>query len=178
MHYPVTNKNGETIASAVTNLDLHDMARSAKTYGVKTLYAVTPLTDQKALAGKLVDHWVTGGGARYNPKRRQAMELVRVRDNLEQVIAEIEDAGGRRPKTIATCARPQEGSLSYGELRGRLQDGAPALLLFGTAWGLAPECLAQADIILDPVLGAGDYNHLSVRSATAIILDRLCGEFT
>jgi hypothetical protein len=37
--------------------------------------------------------------------------------------------------------------------------------------------MAAADIILDPVRGIGPYNHLSVRSATAIILDRLCGEF-
>lgn len=177
IHYPVTNKNGEVIASAVTNLDLHDMARSARTYGVKGFYVVTPLEDQQALAGKLVDHWVSGGGARYNPKRREAMQLVYIRDNLEQVVTEIGQAEGREPRTIVTCARPQKGSVTYGELRQALSDGAPALLLFGTAWGLAPDCLAAADIILDPVRGAGSYNHLSVRFATAIILDRLCGEF-
>ena len=54
VHYPVTNKNGEVIASAVTNLDLHDMARSARTYGVKGFYVVTPLEDQKALAAQLM----------------------------------------------------------------------------------------------------------------------------
>ena len=84
----MTDKNGETIASAVTNLDLHDMARSARTYGVNAFYVVTPLDDQKALAAKLVDHWVNGAGARYNPKRQEAMQLIRVRDNLEQVLAE------------------------------------------------------------------------------------------
>ncbi len=177
LHYPVTNKNGVIIASAVTNLDLHDIARSAKTYGVRAFYAVTPIEDQKELAGKLVDHWVSGGGARYNPKRREAMELVNIRDNLEQVIDEIEAANGQRPKTIVTCARPQSGSLPYGDLRQMLNEGAPCLLLFGTGWGLAPDCLTQADIILDPVLGVGQYNHLSVRSATAIILDRLLGDF-
>ena len=91
--------------------------------------------------------------------------------------ADIEQANGQRPQTIVTCARPQRGSVSYGALREKLGDGAPALLLFGTAWGLAPECMSAADIILDPVRGIGPYNHLSVRSATAIILDRLCGEF-
>jgi len=177
IHYPVTNKNGAIIASAVTNLDLHDMARSAKTYGVRAFYAVTPLEDQKALARKLVAHWVTGGGARYNPKRREAMELVTVRDNLQQVIDEIEAVNGQRPKTVVTCARPRSGSVPYGDLRQMLKAGAPCLLLFGTAWGLAPDCMAQADIILDPVRGAGEYNHLSVRAATAIILDRLLGDF-
>lgn len=177
IHYPVTNKNGEVIASAVTNLDLHDMARSARTYGVKGFYVVTPLEDQQALAGKLVDHWVSGGGARYNPKRREAMQLVHIRDNLEQVVAEIEKAAGRPPRTIVTCARPQKGSVTYRKLHQMLSDGAPGLLLFGTAWGLAPDCMTAADIILDPVRGTDAYNHLSVRSATAIILDRLCGNF-
>lgn len=177
IHYPVTNKNGDIIASAVTNLDLHDMARSAKTYGVRAFYAVTPLTDQKELAGNLVDHWVNGGGARYNPKRREAMELVHIRDNLQQVVDEIGAANGQRPKIVATSARPQDGNVSYGDFRAILKGGASCLMLFGTAWGLAPDCLAQADIILDPVRGAGEYNHLSVRSATAIILDRLLGTF-
>lgn len=177
IHYPVTNKNGEVIASAVTNLDLHDMARSARTYGIKGFYVVTPLEDQQALAGKLVEHWISGGGARYNPKRCEAMQLVRIRDNLAQVVTEIGQAEGRHPRTIVTCARPQKGSVTYGQLRQTLSDGAPGLLLFGTAWGLAPDCMATADIILDPVRGTDTYNHLSVRSATAIILDRLCGEF-
>jgi hypothetical protein len=35
--------------------------------------------------------------------------------------------------------------------------------------------MAHADYILDPLAGAGTYNHLSVRSAVAIILDRLLG---
>lgn len=177
IHYPVINKNGEVIASAVTNLDLHDMARSARTYGVKGFYVVTPLEDQQALAGKLVDHWISGGGARYNPKRCEALQLVHIRDNLEQVVTEIGQDEGRQPRTIVTCARPQKGSVTFGELRQTLSDGTSGLLLFGTAWGLAPDCMAAADIILDPVRGTGAYNHLSVRSATAIILDRLCGEF-
>ena len=93
------------------------------------------------------------------------------------MVADIERTVGKRPQTIVTCARPQQGSVSYASLRKELQDGTPGLLLFGTAWGLAPACMAAADIILDPVQGAGAYNHLSVRAATAIILDRLCGEF-
>ncbi len=177
LHHPVTNKNGDLITSAVTNLDLHDMARSARTYGVRNFFTVTPLADQQELATKLVGHWTQGGGARYNPKRREAMELVQIRDNLEQVITELEQANGQRPKTIVTCARPQEESVCYGDLRQMLGDGMPWLLLFGTAWGLAPECMARADVILDPVWGTGNYNHLSVRSATAIILDRLRGDF-
>jgi hypothetical protein len=36
--------------------------------------------------------------------------------------------------------------------------------------------MADADYILDPLVGSGNYNHLSVRSAVAIMLDRLLGK--
>jgi hypothetical protein len=36
--------------------------------------------------------------------------------------------------------------------------------------------MKKFDYILEPVYGPGEYNHLSVRSAVAIILDRLAGE--
>jgi hypothetical protein len=49
------------------------------------------------------------------------------------------------------------------------------VLLFGTAWGLADEILEAADHRLAPINGKGAYNHLAVRSAVAIILDRLLG---
>ena len=173
----MSNKNGDVIASAITNLDLHDMARSARTYGVNGFYVVTPLEDQQDLAARLVAHWVTGYGSRYNPKRCEALQLVQIRDNLDQVIATMEARCGQRPKTIVTCARSQKGSVPYGALRKVLENGTPGLLLFGTAWGLTPDCMATADIILDPICGVGVYNHLSVRAATAIILDRLCGKY-
>jgi hypothetical protein len=51
----------------------------------------------------------------------------------------------------------------------------PVLLLFGTGWGLTEEVLAAADRRLEPIQGAGDFNHLSVRAACAITLDRLLG---
>ena len=41
--------------------------------------------------------------------------------------------------------------------------------------GLAPEVTERADIQLEPVRGPSNYNHLSVRSAAAVILDRLRG---
>jgi hypothetical protein len=66
----VVNKNGDIIASAVTNLDLHDISRAAKTYGVRSFYVVTPLADQKTLIDRIVSHWVKGTGSKYNPKRR------------------------------------------------------------------------------------------------------------
>ena len=176
IHHPVIDKNGETIASAVTNLDLHDIARVCRTYGVKGYYVITPLKDQMVLVNRILGHWLTGVGRTYNPNRQQALELVRVKATVAEMISEIAEAEGRRPKTVATTARRRAGSLSYRGLREMLVDAAPIVLAFGTAWGLSDTFMADADFILDPLTGAGTYNHLSVRSAVSIILDRMLGK--
>ena len=172
-HYPVINKNGETIASAVTNLDLHDISRLSRTYGVRAFYVITPLADQKILIERIVSHWVKGVGAAYNPKRREALELIRIRNSIRDVEEDIGGREGQAAKTVATCARHSDDCMSFSRLRAQLKTGAPHLLIFGTAWGLAQEVLDTADYVLEPLMGVTPYNHLSVRAAAAIILDRL-----
>ena len=173
VHYPVLDKNAATIAAAVTNLDLHDIARAARTYGVRGYHIVTPVVDQHELVASLIDHWVAGHGATYNPKRRQALALVELHENLSAAVAAVTASEGQRPRVVATSARFKDGSLSFAELRRQLHQGRLILLLLGTGWGLAPECVAEADDRLAPIEGPTDYNHLSVRSAAAIMLDRL-----
>ena len=175
IHYPVMNKNGDVIASAITNLDLHDISRAAKTYGVKGFYIATRLVDQIALTKRIVEHWTSGAGADYNPARRSALELIRIKESLEDVVSHIGAQEGVQPKTIATCARKFDSAIGYQKMRGLISNGNPHLLVFGTAWGLADETIRQADYILKPVAGRTAYNHLSVRSAASIILDRLVG---
>ncbi len=174
-HYPVVNKRGEIIASAVTNLDIHDMARAARTYGAKALYVVTPLGDQQLLVKTLVSHWTTGSGAVYNPKRCQALEMVCILDTLEKACEDIALREKRYPRTVVTSARDHAGGISISRFRELLETGNPYLLVFGTAWGLSQGCMAQADHILEPIRGNAEYNHLSVRSAASIFLDRLLG---
>lgn len=175
IHHPVVNKAGETIGSAVTNLDLHDIARAAKTYGVDNYYIVTPYQDQQQLVVEILNHWLEGHGARYNPARKSALELVSIVENIEQLIAELSDRRGRKPLIVTTSAKETKKMLSYTDCRKKIDFGEPILLLFGTAHGLAPSVQDLADYTLPPVCGAGDYNHLSVRSAVSIILDRLLG---
>ena len=174
-HYPVINKNGDIITSAVTNLDLHDISRAAKTYGVRSFYVVTPIEDQKVLAKEIVGHWLEGIGSKYNPKRREAMELIKIKNSIDDVKTQIREYYGDFPKTVVTSARQKPDNLSFGKFREMLQDGNLYLLIFGTAWGLPDNFISEADYILNPVIGNTDYNHLSVRSAVAIILDRLFG---
>jgi hypothetical protein len=176
MHHPVYNKKGEVIASAVSNLDLHDISRAAKTYGAQAFYVLTPLADQRRLVARIVSHWTHGVGARYNPDRGAALKLVRIEASLDAVVDEISGRGQGRPTTVVTDARPHLETISYAGLSGMLKSERPILLIFGTAWGLTREFIETADYVLAPIMGPTGYNHLSVRSAAAIVLDRLFGQ--
>ncbi len=173
IHFPVLGKQGETIGSAVTNLDLHDIARAAKTFGVNKYYIVTPYAEQQNLVREIIDHWQTGHGAANNPSRRAAFELVSVSHTLEDVVNNVCVRRGKMPALFVTSARNQEKSITYESARQQISSGEPILLLFGTAHGLAAEVTENADYILPPINGRTGYNHLSVRSAVSIILDRL-----
>ena len=175
IHHPVVNKRSEIIGSAVTNLDIHDIARTAKTYGIANYYVTTPYQDQRQLVKELLAHWQTGHGAAYNPARKEALSIVRLAASLEEVIAAVTQQYARRPMVVATSAVLGDNSLSYGELRQKIGQGTPILLLFGTAHGLAPALRTQTDATLPPISGGMQYNHLSVRSAVSIIIDRLLG---
>jgi hypothetical protein len=175
VHHPVVDKNGQTIAAAVTALDLHDIARASKTFGVEAFYVVTPLDDQQELVRQIIDHWVTGVGARYNPDRQAALGLIRLKASLHEVLEELPGAGGQRPHVVVTSARMDNSDLTCEDLKRLVRGNRPVVLVFGTAWGLAPEALAAADFRLAPITGPGDYNHLAVRSAVSIILDRILG---
>lgn len=177
LHHPVYDKNCRVVATAVTNLDLHDIARSAKTFGLVRYYVVTPLEEQRALAHRIAGHWSTGWGAVYNPKRKAALDLVRVVASLDEARAEMARDFGVPVRTVATGAKGAPNAVSYPEMAQMLKDGGSSyLLLLGTGWGLTEEVLTAADHLLAPITGKGDYNHLAVRSAAAIILDRLLGE--
>jgi len=175
VHHPVRSKTGETICSAVTNLDIHDIARTSRTYGVKGYYIVTTLEDQKALTEKIVAHWTSGRGGELNPARKEALELVKIRESLEAVVAEIGGQAGQVPCVVATSARRQADALTWQAGREFLAGDRPMVLVFGTAWGVTEDVIALADYVLEPVDGGSHYNHLPVRAAVAIILDRLLG---
>ncbi|MBU0729981.1 MAG: RNA methyltransferase [Proteobacteria bacterium] len=175
VHYPVCNKNGETIGSAVTNLDLHDIARASKTFGVDTLYIVTPFEEQRHFVEEILDHWLHGYGARYNINRKEALSLVQVCEDIQTLYALVTEKWRQRPTILATSAKSASGGWTYEMARQRIFAGDSFLILFGTGWGLTAEVLDDLDGLLPPINGRGDYNHLSVRSAAAVVLDRLTG---
>ncbi|UCG65416.1 MAG: RNA methyltransferase [Deltaproteobacteria bacterium] len=178
LHYPVYNKRGEIIASAITNLDLHDLARLAKTYGAGRFYVITPLADQQDLAERICQHWVSGFGALYNKDRQEAMSLISVVPSLEKSMEEIKDREGELPALMVTDAgKNKRERITYEMAREIVASTRVIMLLFGTAWGIAQELMRKADYVLAPIVGVSQYNHLSVRAAAAITLDRLFSRF-
>lgn len=175
IHYPVYNKERRVVATAVTNLDLHDLARLAVSYQCRGFFVVTPLKLQTRLVQRLLEHWRTGRGGEFNPTRKEAFSGTRVVPTLEAAAAVVAAEQGRSPRMVATTARRVEGAKSYFELRLRMQsEPGPWLVVFGTGWGLTDEFLAAVpEVVLEPIRGGGGYNHLSVRSAAAVVLDRL-----
>ena len=183
VHHPVLNKKGEVVATALTNVDLHDIGRSARTFGVERLYVVTPVTLQRKMVGEIVGHWTTGEGATRNSRRADALGRVTAVPSLEAACAAIEKHAGQPPLVVATSAQMPAPDVTYDSLRQQLGDiDRPVLIIFGTGWGLSPEVLEMAHLRLPAITcapqEAGDdvaYNHLSVRAAAAIVLDRLRG---
>jgi len=178
VHYPVFNKKGEKIASAITNLDLHDLSRLARTYGVKGVFIIQPLEDQRKLAEELIEYWLSKKGAQYNPLRKPAIELVKLFETLDSAISEVEKIEGEKPVLLGTDASPKRKYISCEEVRKILWE-KPVVLVLGTAWGLCDEVLDRCDYFLEPIWGRLDpYNHLSVRSAASIFIDRILGIYS
>lgn len=172
-HYPVYNKKKEVVVSSVTTLDIHDLARIAKTFELGTFYIVTPLKSQINLIERVCSHWKTGFGASYNPTRKEAFSNICVVDNLGSAFRLIMDREGKSLKTIATGARKFRKSIKFNEMKKKINFKDPFAILLGTGWGLEESVIMKADYVLEPIRGIGNYNHLPVRAAAAIILDRL-----
>ncbi len=176
VHYPVLNKNGVVVATSVTNLDIHDIARAAKTYGVSKFFIINPMQTQKKLVKRIVEYWCEGGGKSYNHLRGMALENVDVVDDLTSAKDEIIAITGVEPEIVGTWARYDGGIITIGELRNKLDnEKTPFLILFGTGWGMTDSIKKMCTYIIEPIRGTGEYHHLSVRSAVAIILDRIRG---
>jgi hypothetical protein len=177
VHYPVKAKDGSVITTSITNLDVHDIARSARTFNLKRYYVVTPVQAQRALVDHITGYWRDGEGRERVPQRSEALSLVQPIPSLEDAIADVRDReGGRDPILVTTAARSSRSSVSFAEARGTLARLArPALLVFGTGYGLTEALMAQAELHLAPIR-PGVYNHLPVRGAAAIVFDRLFGD--
>lgn len=168
LHYPVRTRHGGRMATAIVALDLHDIARLACSYGLGGYWVVQPLRSQREIAGRIVRYWTEGAGRTMNPDREEALRTLRIVPSLEELLPSLKD-----PFFVATSASPPRVDLTIPELAGMLKgDERDVVLLLGTGWGLAPEVFLGAHAVLEPLL-PGRYNHLSVRSAASIYVDRI-----
>lgn len=184
VHYPIHDRHKKIVSTNVTNLDVHDIARASRVYGISKYYIIHPMPDQRSFVSRMLDHWRVGDGGQYNPMRKTSLTMV---DSAESVDAAIEDwnrIDGRsdRPLIVSTHARALEGvpMVTFRDLRARIEKGGSEermFLIFGTGSGLTEEFMRGCDLLLEPIQGVppDDYRHLSVRSAVSIILDRLRG---
>ena len=176
-HDSVMGRKEKTIDSSVTQIDLHDFSRLARTYGLKGFHCVTPLEAQHRICQEILSYWEEGFGGTYNPDRLQALQVLWLHRSFDEVIEKITlENQGRVPIIVGTSAKRThlEKEIAFQEFSSRIgRSGRPILIQFGTAWGLSPEQLDRSDWILPPVNGLTGYNHLSVRCAAAIIVDRI-----
>lgn len=178
VHYPTFNRRREVVTTAVTTVDIHDIARCCRTYGIKRFFVVTPISAQQELISRIVSHWTDGSGATVDHPRKEAMLLVEICGTIEEAVKAIKGMSGKSPKTIVTSAQNKNrtGITDFAAMRAAIEeDENPFLLIFGTGWGLADEVSSAADYKLEALAPESDYNHLSVRTAAAIIIDRLMG---
>ncbi|MGM0445562.1 MAG: RNA methyltransferase [Bacillota bacterium] len=174
LHHPVYNKDGDIITTTVTNYDLHDISRAARTYGINKYYVVNQLKSQQALVKRMSDYWTSGFGADYNNTRHEAFKVMEIADTLNDSVEDIEERTGKKPIIVTTSAKKSKDTISFNNLREEInQTDSPYLIIFGTGWGLTKEIIDRSDYLLEPIEGNTDYNHLSVRSAASIIMDRL-----
>lgn len=177
VHAPVYNRNGEVVATSVTNFDIHDISRTSKTYDIKNYYIITPVDAQIELTKRIMGYWQDGSGKEYNENRGEAFERTLLAHTIEDAVKEIEEKEGKKPKIITTSAKIYPNSISYKNMSEKMfEDDEVYFLLFGTGWGMIEEVMNSSDYVLEPIRGTATYNHLSVRAAVAIILDRLLGE--
>lgn len=177
MHTQVKLKDGTVGTTSITSIDLHDTARSCATYGIKNFFMVTPLVDQQAIIATFLDFWRSDFGKNYNQSRYHAVNKVQPALNFDEVINAITTAEGKAPLIIATSAKEYAhiSKIDFSQQGKVWQHDRPVLLIFGTGQGLDDALIEKCDYLLVPVSGMTTYNHLSVRSAIAIVLDRWLG---
>ncbi|MCD6578293.1 RNA methyltransferase [bacterium] len=177
LNYPSLNKGGEIVSTSITPLSVHDIARASATYGVKKYFVVNPVISQRRLIKRISDYWNTGFGKKYNENRSIALSYIKSITDLKVAVNYINRAERKFPKLVTTSARRFPNTITFKKLRKKIFTEKDAyLIILGTGWGLPPEIMLESDYILEAINGFTDFNHLSVRSAASVILDRLLGK--
>ncbi|MCK4499686.1 hypothetical protein KAU11_04270 [Candidatus Babeliales bacterium] len=177
MHDQVVVRNANASTTSVTSLDLHDIARACATYDIKNFFVVTPLKDQQSIVKEFINFWTNEHGKKYNPSRFTAVSRLILCSSLDDVMDKINEQEGKTPFLVTTSAKKHnhEKYIDYNDQALVWESQKPVLILIGTGQGLQDQLIEKSNFLLLPIDGMSNYNHLSVRAATGIILDRWLG---
>lgn len=174
-HDNVLGRGDSLIHASVTQIDLHDFSRLCRTYGLAGFHCVTEMDGQHRISEEILTYWREGFGKDYNPDRVQALTQLHLHRSFDAMTAAVTAAEGQAPLLVGTSARRYDKTIDFDAFLSIMErSGQPAIVQFGTSWGLSPEQLHRCDWVLPPIEGRDGYNHLSVRCAAAVIVDRLC----
>src|SRR5258706_395364 len=118
VHHPVRARDGTTITTSITNLDVHDLARIARTYNLAGYFIVTPIEAQRALVDHILGYWRDGEGAHRVPERAEALSRVSAVASLDEALSQLGAMG--EPLVLTTAARSGFPSVSYAEARAQI----------------------------------------------------------
>jgi len=177
VHHPVYNKNKEIVTTSLTNLDIHDIARTSKTFALKKYFIINPQPSQKEIFMRIKKFWQTDIAQEYNIARFNAFDIIEYVNSITEAKEIIKEKSTAEPKTFATSARNFPNCTGYDRTKKIIAASNSCLILFGTAHGLTEEVMKNCDYIIEKIKGRQDYNHLSVRSAIAITLDRIISDY-
>ena len=132
VHHPIKNKRGDLVTTSVTNLDIHDIARSSRTFGFQRYYIITPLEAQFELIRTILGHWEEDTASEYNPDRSDALSIAKHMTSIDEGMKKIEEIEGVSPLLCVTGANFETFSGSEKELLEKAKlDKRPIFLLFG-----------------------------------------------
>src|SRR5581483_5972063 len=83
LHHPVVDRHQRIVTSSITSLDIHDLARSSCTFGVRAFFIVHPVAEQREFAATVIDHWRFDFGRSFDSRRREALDLVQIVADLD-----------------------------------------------------------------------------------------------
>ena len=142
------------------------------------------MIEQKALVERIIGHWNAPKTQARHPDRFEALSRTQMVHSFEDVKTDLNTRYKGMPLEVAMPdARPLPNQLDYAQVRRKWDSEAQSgvkIIVLGTGWGIAPEFFPEVHTFLAPIygpLGREGYNHLSVRAAAAIILDRLFGDY-
>jgi hypothetical protein len=183
LHYPVTNRAGEPVTTAVTNMDIHDISRTCRTYEVDHFFLVNPLPEQAEIVNGILEYWRKDRSKEWHPDRYEALSrttLVSTFQDVKEALKQLYP--GLRVEIAMPDARPIPNQETYEMTKARWQsESKPGVkvIVLGTGGGVSEQFYQEVNTYLAPIygpMGLDGYNHLSVRAAAAIILDRLLGK--